>query len=548
MIKSTAVLMIGIVFFLLLVGPASADGLKVSNAKLGVQDTASHTIAVQFDMTWNNAWRDSDASISSAKGNYDAAWVFIKYSTDGGTTWNHATLKAAGGTVTSLGHGRINPTGFSSGTSTLAGSPKGLDIVVPTEAISGKKGAFVQIISGQGATVSGSLNATGVQFVWDTGTDIGTSAVNDTTAADAIIRVMAIEMVYIPTGAFYVGNYTANMGGLTGFFYGGGTTQPYQITSEGAITIANKAGDLYYVNVAGNVGDGAGTLSDNRRGGGFPKGYAAFYIMKYEITQGQYRDFLNTLTRDQQAARVETNVAAGQTVITNVFVIGNSATSYYFNGIRVISPIPAAGPITFGCDLNANGVMNESTDGEWLMANYLSWADLTAYTAWAGLRPFTELEYEKATRGMAAVVDGEGTRGSTAITQATSIITGGTASGVLGPMRGGAATCSLSREVAEASYYGVMDLTANMWERPVSVGNAAGREFMGSHGTGILSAAGGATNSDWPVPSTARGAGFRGNTWYLSSNARVSDRLFATLTYALRYSYFLGGRCSRTAP
>ncbi len=35
----------------------------------------------------------------------------------------------------------------------------------------------------------------------------------------------------------------------------------------------------------------------------FPKGYAAFYIMKYEISQEQYVGFLNKLTQTQQTAR-----------------------------------------------------------------------------------------------------------------------------------------------------------------------------------------------------------------------------------------------------
>lgn len=35
----------------------------------------------------------------------------------------------------------------------------------------------------------------------------------------------------------------------------------------------------------------------------FPKGFNAFYCMKYEITQGQYADFLNKLSLTQATAR-----------------------------------------------------------------------------------------------------------------------------------------------------------------------------------------------------------------------------------------------------
>ena len=33
---------------------------------------------------------------------------------------------------------------------------------------------------------------------------------------------------------------------------------------------------------------------------GFPSGYSAFYAMKYEITQQQYVDFLNSISVDKQ--------------------------------------------------------------------------------------------------------------------------------------------------------------------------------------------------------------------------------------------------------
>ncbi|MEI8012759.1 MAG: hypothetical protein WCI27_09845, partial [Candidatus Omnitrophota bacterium] len=221
-----AMLIAGICLAVLFPSSARANGLAVSNASLGLQDTVNHTLVLAFDMTWANAWRNTDASIAAATGNYDAAWVFIKYSTDGGVTWNHATLKAAGGTATPSGNGIINPTGFSGGTATVAGASKALEVVVPTEATSGKKGAFVQIASGQSITVSGTLNTTGINFIWDYGTDIGTASADDITAAAAVIDVMAIEMVYIPQGAFYVGTPIVNAGGLTGYFFGGGTALP----------------------------------------------------------------------------------------------------------------------------------------------------------------------------------------------------------------------------------------------------------------------------------------------------------------------------------
>lgn len=46
-----------------------------------------------------------------------------------------------------------------------------------------------------------------------------------------------------------------------------------------------------------------------------------------------------------------------------------------------------------------NIVVNEPDDGAWVSANDLSWMDGAVLADWAALRPFTELEFEKAARG-----------------------------------------------------------------------------------------------------------------------------------------------------
>ena len=212
--------------------------------------------------------------------------------------------------------------------------------------------------------------------------------------------------------------------------------------------------------------------------------------------------------------------------------------------------------------------------------NYLSWSDCCSYADWAALRPMTELEYEKGCRGGEVPVPNEYAWGSTVITQQTGHV-GTDGSGtetaspetanclytkeknsqpIDGPVRVGVyATATSGRQRAGAGCYGVMELSGNVWERCVTVGHAAGLAFRGTHGDGVLSANGHATNSDWPgctggeitgARNGATGAGFRGGGWdQPSSRMRVSNRSHASaVNEYLNRSSTIGGRAARSAP
>lgn len=103
-----------------------------------------------------------------------------------------------------------------------------------------------------------------------------------------------------------------------------------------------------------------------------------------------------------------------------------------------------------------------------------------------------------------------------------------------GPLRCGIfATGSSTRATSGGGYYGVMELSGNLWERLVTVGNTQGRGFTGAHGDGDLTTA----PSNWPSSSTATGVGFRGGNWNNdTTNVRVSDR-----------NNNNGGRCAKTS-
>jgi formylglycine-generating enzyme required for sulfatase activity len=576
--RNSKLIILLFLFTILLPAVAGANYIAVSSISFGPQNTSSHYMPVTFNITWQNAWKDAVSPMTASQNN-DAAWVFIKYSLDGGVTWNHATLgPISGGASTGNAWpgagGTVNPNLFSGGTATLSGTGTNLDVIVPTD----NKGAFVQIASGNSG--SGTINSTGEQFLWNYG-GTGGNSVSDTSAATASVQVMAIEMVYVPTGSFFVGDGTSTT--VEGqFCQGTTTTAPFNITAttqSSGLTLGGGGSNLGNNNASGmSTADDWNNSSTQNLPAAFPQGYNAFYMMKYDISQGQWRDFLNTLTRVQQNGRVYDapsndgpNLTGVSTLPSNVYVMSNSSSVLYRNGI-VVTAIPSStAPMKFGCQLS--GAVNGGTDGEWVAMDYLSWMDTAAYAAWAGLRPYTELEYEKASRGPNTPVNGECAWGtSSGLVNAGAAFTSGTAGtisettataganclvsgGLQGPIRVGsfATSSTTTRTSAGASYWGILDLSGNLWKRLVTVGNPTGRLFTGSNGTGVLAGDGNATNLDWPSGSSGEvnngiGSGLRGGAWNNGSTlARVSDRNNAAYTLTFRY-YSLGARFVRTSP
>ena len=493
---------------LLFAGSVAANNINVSNIRVTGQNTtagennpANYTL-VQFDLSWENSWRTS-----SAPNNWDAAWVFVKYRVGSGD-WQHAWL---------------NNTGHSSGTGTSATIDAGL--LTPGTAFHATTNPALGVFIYRSADGTGNFSITGAQLRWN----YGANGVADNATVD--VKVFAIEMVYVPAGNFYVGS-----GGTetSAFYMYPKTTNPYQITGEGAITVGTTDGNLYYPSSTYG-GDQSGPIPAN-----FPKGYAAFYCQKYEISQQQYVDFLNTLTSAQASTRYPN-------ATTNRHAITVSGGVY-------------------------------STTNPYVACNFLSWMDGAAYSDWAGLRPMPELEFEKACRGLETPVANEYAWGtatvagnaytlendnatnegiasnySTSTGNASYDITDGS---IDGPLRVGifaANADNQGRITAGASYYGIMELSGNLWERAVTVGNATGRDFTGLHGNGALSTNGHANETAWPGLTSgevtgATGSGFRGGTWYHGASLmRVSDRVGAANTYTVR-RHNCGFRAVRVAP
>lgn len=138
---------------------------------------------------------------------------------------------------------------------------------------------------------------------------------------------------------------------------------------------------------------------------------------------------------------------------------------------------------------------------------HLSWLDAATFVAWAALRPMTELEYEKISRG---------------------------------PYEPG---WDNGDTLNHPSFWGVEGM--NGWrqrsDRTVTVANAAGRGFKGTHGRGTL-----ALPADWPQ-ADAVGAGLRGGHGVA---ARPAYRLRAAEVIPERggRAAFAAARGVRTAP
>ncbi len=442
-----------------------ANDVQVAAVSLTGQTTGgplnTHFVNVQFDINWKNSWRTS-----TNESNYDGCWIFVKYRKQSTSVWLHATLNVTGQTA---------PVG-----STLQPALDG-------------KGAWIY----RNANGVGDVSYAAAQLRWNYGAD----GVLDNENVE--IQVYAVEMVFVPQMAFNLGNSSAEVNK----FRDGAVDTWFPITSEAAISCGSSAGNLF----AGGSFLNSGTIP-----AAFPKGYNAFWTMKYEFSKQQYLDFLNTL--DQTNATARNNIGATGTVPNMI----------------VTQPERAAGSFS--------------------PINMLAWLD------WAAMRPMTEFEYEKACRGGNNTPSPlEFAWGNTTISPITTATNQGAANETWatgnanysgGPglaMRCGAlATASSTRTTSGATFYGIMEMSGNEREFTIYTGNAQGRTFTGLHGDGLVSALAEANTANWPSNSnnssiTSRGGYFNDAIGLL----QVSDRSAGPLDYNTP-SVVYGGRGVRT--
>ena len=463
---------------ILLIIPAAANNLSITNVSY---DNATQQIS--FDVSWDNSWR-RDASIPF---NYDGVWLFVKVRECSQKDLGNPSGYYHSWLSTTVTDHSATPSGADAltiemGNTDIAATPRGMGVFIYRTADGGT-----------------SSISTSVTLQWDKAAQAGAMAEIDM-ADDYDVKVFGVEMVYVPQASYSLGDGSA----YRSFFdFNLGAGNPYQVTSEASFNVSN-AGNYY-----NEIGNAAGTAVNAN----FPKGYDGFWIMKYEITQAQYAEFLNTLTFQQVENRTQdeifTLIGKRYVMSDNAGVVNRQAICFIPSGDRRVDK--------FGVDFNDNDIIDETSDGGGIACSYINLRDITAYLDWAALRPLTELEFEKACRGTVPPIADENAWGTGEETAVTAIINSGLATEMASnsgnglcnygntvgsdPMRVGfAATNSTNRVRAGASYYGIMDLSGNMHEPYVSFYSdpAYADEFDGSTGDGELDADGYQDVTGWP--------------------------------------------------
>lgn len=446
---------------------------------LTVQDVravrADDQHAVELTLGWANAWRNER--------NHDAVWLVLRDARDA-----------------TRGPLRIAPKGHR----TLDGEPNARFAVADDAT-----GVFVSSAEAHRGDVQWRLSI----------------ALDEEAPED--VDAWAVEMVFVPAGGFELGDTHPMSLQFSAFFAAGEDGTPagrFTVESEEPIEVGAKPGQLYYK--AGRVpqyrGDQQGPIP-----AAFPKGTRAFYMMKYELTQGEYAAFVGALPAAWRARRAATEHEEEE---RETFTVS-------FDSDEVTAAVP-----TRPC-------------------NFVSWDDTCAFADWMALRPMTELEFEKASRGTESAPPRDFPWGTASFERLERTVQRPTRDLERATAEDERALDDATKDVLGASFYWVMDLSGSMWERVVTAGHPAGRAFTGSHGDGVLDAeTGDATNADWPRGSAdgreADGVGYRGGAEYFgprkpdnltNPESPVAFRTYAAWNGAYAYKTY-SARAVRTAP
>ncbi len=468
---------------LFLTGNLRANNVTVSNV---VYDDL--TGYIDFDISWENSWNLNGTD--QAPYNHDAVWIFIKHSP---AHCEHHNLNG-------IHHALINE---DTSTHTLTGDITWANAVNPISAYPNNTGVMIRRHSTTTGTIGGGTTTGHLHLLLQ--------LVSTHPSWLHRVKVFAIEMVQVPQGPFYVGD---------------GHVEYYEYYNGATANISAGVAPPYYVAGPDITADlTSGYLIPEHlpalplMGSDYPTGFNEFYCMKYEISQGQYADFLN-------------------------WVEFRGHFGHYFPG-----PFPGSGYYVQGTwpYIHAGGFESKAMP-------YMNWGDLCAYLDWAALRPMSELEFEKACRGPAFPVIEEYPWNTTTIIQTNLLV------GIL-PTTETVGNCGLpgvghhlfppayqpmrcgflggcppyGREIIGAGYYGATELGGNLHERVfnTNTGKTGTPLKWGDGYLGVL----GQADAGWAVNGSGiRGGGLQG----IKDLCQISNRDFNF--FSPDRFFFTGGR------
>lgn len=480
---------------------AMASNLKVTNARIaeikevtvGVQK--KDTAIIKFDISWDNSWKDNE--------NWDAAWVFVKFYDVSECKWGHAWLCDDAGTY-GVGDENGHPARMTMEKSYIGAAVNGSETREQRNV-----GCFLfnkNETEGDGDWYTFQYGPTSY------GKNYNQSPINASNCHwRAVNEAIASQAKpYTVTGSTIKEGVLIGVGTYNGTDYGGVYYNGYLSCFSAAMT-ANKGNNTYNamseapshgVSVrmywtgstdCNNMYWCSGNYGLNHRNQmaywtqlpeAYPLGYKAFYCMKTEVSQWLYTEFLNTIPFLAEGYSDDEHPRFPDKFGVNRFNIKRTSEKYII-------------------DANNDDEDSQASDGKWIAVNWMSWQDLEAFADWAGLRPMTELEFEKACRGpypYMPAVKNEYAWGTTNIfipsksapysnkNQRSEVIADNSESGspvtpnclyygananytaIDGPtVTGQFARSSSTRQAAGATYYGVLDMSGNVWEICMSV-------------------------------------------------------------------------------
>lgn len=340
---------------------SKANNITIQKVSLLDTNRTAKTVAIRINISWENSWRDSI--------NWDAAWIFFKYKEPKDSVWRWR-------------HGTLSKTGNYAGNSSAA-----MKFAIPDDL----RGAFLY----RQAIGSGNIKADSVRLLWNYGAD-------GVTNIDSVeIRVFATEMVYVPEGSFAIGDGNGKERTNLSFQLKNAPNNYAVITNLWSPLINTFVNNNTYpsddviiyrdgIRISGTEGLDINNdkVAENKD---FPTGYRSFYSMKYEVTQGQYADFLNTLSlRDTSTGMMYMDTSRLKKVPGKLKLALQNVDPFYYS-----TPV----------EIYRHSISLDTVDVRYRVSRpdraygQGNTNHLTSFADWAGLRPMSELEYEKACRG-----------------------------------------------------------------------------------------------------------------------------------------------------